>query len=168
MTWVNTVWVLAAALFSFGCAASRVSPNHVNVSGEFVGSTPCDAVPRGFLGIPSPAACERISWQLMLQADNPSAQGGTYTLVTVHGISETNGAGFFQGGTKLQTTGQWKMTTGTQADRERPVYQLSSTDARHRLLLARIDENLLHVLGEDRRLMVGNDGWSYTLNRRRP
>ena len=36
---------------------------------------------------------------------------------------------------------------------------------RRSLLFAKVDENLLHLLNSDGNLMLGNGGWSYTLNR---
>jgi hypothetical protein len=80
-------------------------------------------------------------------------------------MSETNGQGFFQGGTKTETTGRWRTTVGRRTDPRATVYQLEATDPRRSLSLVKIDENLLHPLTYDGRLMVGNDSWSYTLNR---
>ena len=86
-------------------------------------------------------------------------------LVTIHGMSETNRHGFFQGGTKTETTGQWRTTVGRRANPRAIVYQLQATDPRRSLSLVKIDENLLHPLTYDGQLIVGNDSWSYTLNR---
>ena len=86
-------------------------------------------------------------------------------LVTIHGMAETNGLGFFQGGTKTETTGQWRTIVGRLADPRATVYQLQATDPHRSLSLVKIDENLLHPLTYDGQLMVGNDSWSYTLNR---
>src|SRR5580765_7284507 len=116
MSWLNAILVCAATLLSFGCATSRVAQFGTSLDSEFVGSTPCDALPRDFLKIPSNAPCECITWQLTLRADDAAGSRGTYALVTVHGISETNGHGFFQGGTKTETRGQWKTRAGRQAD----------------------------------------------------
>jgi len=42
---------------------------------------------------------------------------------------------------------------------------LESSAASHPLSLGKVDENLLHILDVDGRLMPGNSSWSYTLNR---
>ena len=86
-------------------------------------------------------------------------------LATVHGMLETNGPGFFQGGTKTEATGRWQTTVGRRADRRATVYQLQATHPHRSLSLIKIDENLLHLLTHDGQLMVGNDSWSFTLNR---
>ena len=80
-------------------------------------------------------------------------------------MSETNGVGFFQGGTKTETTGQWRTTVGRRANPRATVYQLHATDPHRSLSLVKIDENLLHLLTHDGQLIVGNDSWSFTLNR---
>jgi hypothetical protein len=165
MNWLNAILVCGATLLSFGCAASRVAQFGTSLDSEFVGSTPCDALPRDFLKIPSNAACECIRWQLTLRADDVAGSGGTYALVTVHGIAETNGTGFFQGGTKTETRGNWTTTVNRRANPHSTAYRLQVTDPHRSLSLLKIDENLLHMLTFDGQLMVGNDSWSYTLNR---
>ena len=165
MNWLNTTVISAAALLSFGCDATRVVQPETSLDSEFVGSTPCTALPRDFLKIPSNAACECIRWQLTLRTGDVAGSRGTYVLVTIHGMSETNGHGFFQSGTKTETTGQWRTTVGRRADPRATVYQLQTTDPPRSLALVKIDENLLHPLTYDGQLMVGNDSWSFTLNR---
>ena len=157
--------VSALAFLSFGCAATRVVPPEGSLDSEFVGSTPCAGLPRDFLKIPGNAACECIRWRLTLHAGDVAGSQGTYVLVTIHGMSETNGPGFFQGGTKTETTGQWRTTVGRRANPRAIVYQLQATDPHRSLSIVKIDENVLHLLTHDGQLMVGNDSWSYTLNR---
>jgi hypothetical protein len=165
MNWRNAAVVSAAALLSFGCAASRVAQPETSLDSEFVGTTPCNALPRDFLKIPSNATCECICWQLTLHVADVGGSRGTFRLVTIHGMSETNGHGFFQGGTKTETTGQWRTTVGPRANPRAIVYQLQATDPPRSLSLVKIDENLLHPLTSDGQLIVGDDSWSYTLSR---
>src|SRR5262245_47847089 len=116
MNWRSAAVVSAAALLSIGGAASRVAQRGTSLDSEFVGTTPCNALPRDFLKIPSNAAWECIHWQLTLHRGDVAGSRGTYVLVTIHGMSETNGHGLFQGGTKTETTGQWTTTVGRRAD----------------------------------------------------
>jgi hypothetical protein len=57
-------------------------------------------------------------------------------------------------------SGKWEITTGTKSNPQAAVYRLSGGVA-----LAKIDEDLLHLLDSDGGLMTGNGGWSYSLNR---
>jgi hypothetical protein len=152
---------VAASLF--GCRTSRVAaPIETNRPDEqFVGSTPCDALAREFLRIPNDAPCERVQWQLKLHPSDVEERA-TYTLVITYGMQETNGPGFFQGGTRTEITGQWRTKVGNP---DRTVYQLQATAPDRSLSLVKIDENLFHLLTQDGQLMVGNDSWSFTLNR---
>jgi hypothetical protein len=165
VNWLNTTVISAVGFVSFGCAAIRVVQHETILDSEFVGCTPCAALTRQFLRIQGNSPCECISWQLTLHAGDVAGSRGTYDLVTIHGMSETNGTAFFQGGTKTQTTGQWRTTVGQRANPSAMVYQLQATDPPRSLSLVKIDENLLHLLTYDGRLMVGNDSWSFTLNR---
>jgi len=166
MNWHDVAVVSAAAWLSFGCAASHVARPGTSLDSEFVGSTPCSALPRDFLKIPSNAACECIRWQLTLHAGDVAGSRGTYRLLTIHGMVETNGRGFFQSGTRTETAGQWRTTAGRGANPRAIVYQLQATDPQRSLSLVKIDENLLHPLTSDGQLIVGDDSWSYTLSRR--
>jgi len=75
---------------------------------------------------------------------------------------ETNGHGFFQNGTRTETAGNWIKTIRKP---DTTVYQLQATAPNRSLSLAKIDENLLHLLTPDGQLLVGDDSWSCTLNR---
>jgi hypothetical protein len=50
----------------------------------------------------------------------------------------------------------------------RLVYRLRRPGAAREIRLVRLNDNLLHLLGAHGRLLAGNAGWSYTLNRARP
>ena len=133
----------------------------------FVGSTPCDLGPRQFLGIPSEAACERISWELLLTS---SAGGGTgkYGLQAVYGMQARNDPGFVNGGTAVRAQGTWTIRKGRAGASDADVYRLAADTAGRTLDFVRLGENLVHPLNDRGALMVGNAGWSYTLSRRPP
>lgn len=134
-----------------------------SVVGEFVGSTPCDAEPRRFLGITSAAACERITWRLALSADE---RRSTFKLHVVYGMQARNAPGFEGGGTTADLNGTWVTVTGTDVDRAALVYRLMAGNPQRSLGLAGVSDHLLHLLNHRGSLMVGNGGWSYTLNRK--
>ena len=128
--------------------------SHSDSNMKFVGSTPCDAIVRQFVGIAATAECERISWQLAL----PASGDGAFTLDAVYGMQANSAPGFAGGGTPAQMRGTVKSTT-----RQRRTYRLL-VDNRS-LEFAQLDPNLIHVLDVNDRLMIGNPGWSYTLSR---
>ena len=128
----------------------------------FVGSTPCDALPRRFVGVPAGAECERITWELTL-SDPADA---SYRLSAVYGMSAVNDPGFANGGTRVELRGTWTLATGMASDPRAVVYRLAAPNPERTMDFALVDEELLHPLNERRALMVGNASWSYTLSRK--
>ena len=125
---------------------------------EFVASTPCDAGVRPFLGIPLDASCERITWWLTLA---PGSASGTFTLRALYGMTVPNTQGLAGGGTKGEFQGNWGAMNRAQL-------RLTIRGSQRTLQVRRLDDNLLHIEDEHGALLVGNGGWSYTLNRANP
>lgn len=125
---------------------------------DFVASTPCDAAVRPFLGIAHNAQCERITWWLTLA---PGSASGTFTLHALYGMTVPNTQGLVNGGTKAEFQGNWGASNGAQL-------RLTIRASQRTLQLRRLDDNLLHIEDGQGALLVGNGGWSYTLNRRHP
>lgn len=126
----------------------------------FVGSTPCDAPVRGFVGVPAGTECERITWQLTLS----EPAGGTFHLAAVYGMTAVNDPGFAGGGSKLELHGTWRVVQATPPTAA--VYRLTAGAPARTMEFAVFGNDLLHPLDHRRTLMVGNPGWSYTLSRR--
>ena len=112
MTFEGRVFGYLVAFLLSGCACFGITNAQSIVMAEFVGTSPCDALPREFLKIPTNAPCERITWQLTLRTNRNVRALATFALVTTHGMTETNGLGFFQGGTKTEVAGQWTINHG--------------------------------------------------------
>ena len=113
----------------------------------YTGSTPADPVVRLFLGIPLSDSVDFIRWKCIL-IDNQ------YQLQCNYGIGKPNTDGFMNGGTKLKLIGEYK--------KEKNVYLLKNRTKT--LKAVELNQDLLHLLNADNRLLVGNGGWSYTLN----
>ena len=120
---------------------------------QFVGSTPCGAEPRLFLGISPSLPCERIDWHL---AFAESTARSTFDLRIVYGMGAPNEPGFKNGGSEKTVTGTWS--------REASDHRLTSDTARRSLELRKVGDGLLHLVSRHGALMVGNGGYSYTLN----
>ena len=131
----------------------------------FVASSPCDAVSRPLLKIPETANCELIKWNLTLYHDPNTLAPTTYKLNYGYGIPEQGTNGLSQGGTKVERKGKWTIVRGTKTNPDAIVYQLNPDDYQESVSFQMLDHNLLHLLARDGSLMVGNAGWSYTLNR---
>ena len=118
---------------------------------NYTGSTPADITVRSFLGIPLSDSIDFIRWQLAFDDNN-------YVLNCNYGIGKPNTNGFINGGKNITIHGTML--------KEENYYQLRSGDKI--LELAALNENLLHIMKADKSLLLGNGGWSYTLNNIQP
>ena len=135
-------------------------------SPEFIGSTPCDDLPRQFLGIPTNSPCERITWQLTLLTNQNTRLPTTYKLVIIYGMQTQSAPGFVGGGTTVALQGIWAIVKGTESNPDAVVYDLNADKPRRSMSFVKVGDHLLHLLNRDKGLMIGNASWSYTLNRK--
>lgn len=114
------------------------------------GSTPANSdVVRNFLGIPLNDSIDFIRWKITIQDDQ-------YFLKCNYGIGKPNTNGFLQGGKWVELNGQVK--------KDNHFYFLLQPGNKS-LGLLELNNNLFHLLDEKNSLLIGNGGWSYTLNR---
>lgn len=128
-----------------------------SVFGVFVGSSPCTNSLGSVLRIPADPEMQ-IRWKVTLRQDPKTNQPAGYELQYVYqpATSVTTPS-------KLQVqkkTGSWTIVKGTKWKPDALVYELHGAFA-----LYQLNRDLLHILGPDRSLMVGNGSWSCTLNR---
>lgn len=136
-------------------------PPGSSTTGIFVATSPCDAVSRAALKIPATANCEMIKWHLTLFEDAKALTPTTFELNCVYGLAEQGTTGLSKGGTKIGWKGRWKIVPGVDAT----VYELDLGGPKGTVSFLKVDHNLLHLLDQNKRLAMGNAGWSYTLNR---
>lgn len=117
----------------------------------YTGSTPAAQLVRAFLGISLTDSIDFIRWNLTL-AENQ------YSLQCNYGIGKPNTNGFYDGGKKVSLTGTF--------NKVKNIYQLQYGEKA--LSIAELNNNLIHILNNDKSLMIGNGGFSYTLNNLSP
>lgn len=140
-------------------------PAGSSVFGVFAATSPCDAASRQLLGIPETAGCELIKWDLALYQETGTLDSATFKLTYAYGLSQPGTNGIFQGGTKVERKGKWKMVRGAGRNSDAVIYQLDPDRLQETLSFQQVDDNLLHLLDGNGSLMTGNAGWSYTLSR---
>jgi hypothetical protein len=136
---------LLALMTSLAAVASR--------AGEFVGTTPCGAAVRDFLGIPRQSVCDKITWRISLETNS-------YKLIATFGLQEQSAPGFVSSGTNVQSSG--KVEGPIDAGQFKITDDLSGKS----ISLKNVTENHLQFIDANSRLMTGNEFWSYTLNRK--
>jgi hypothetical protein len=172
---MNTLHVVKCFVISLylACAALDAVVAQEVTKQEFVGSTPCDARSREFLGgLPTEAPCHCIAWRLTLLGTKDAEESGEYTLEVTYGMPGRDDPNQLVDGPTAKLKGRWDIVRGTTANSLAVVYRIhgaeddKSEDGKS-LLLAHVSEHLLHFLDEDKTLRVGSASWSYTLNRKR-
>lgn len=129
-------------------AASSPSAPRPAVLGVFEGRTPCGAVAIEFTGFPA-QNCEKIKWRLILNQEPTSGRPTTYRY----------------DGTRTRREGTWDIVRGTATDPDAVVYRLKYDDSAGSVEFLKVDDNILLLLDRNRKLLVGDASWSYTLSR---
>jgi hypothetical protein len=112
----------------------------------YEGRTPC-----GVPGIiPSGMTCYKLKWYIVFYANAHNNQPTTYRLYGTPYRKE--------GGIK----GEWKIITGADG---RIIYQLYDDAGKAFIYLLKTDENILVFTDASGKLLVGNEDFSYTLNK---
>ena len=137
-------------------------PKGPSVFGNFEGRFPCFEVARQ-LKIETTADCVKFKWSLTLYQDPVTFQPITFTLSIVGGgdIVKLEGSSYRQ---KL-CAGKWAIIKGLKSNPDADVYQLEFNQPVIYFYFLKGDENVLFVLNENKEFRVGNENFSYTLNR---
>lgn len=139
---------------------STSTPYAIN---SFVGSTPCDSFIKVSLGIPADTKCDFIKWTLRLHKAQQDSD--TFQMTALYGEGQPNTNGFIGGGKQIAATGNYIINYGAPANPNMRIYYLNGNNLPSSFLLLELDSNILHFADNDKRLLVGNGGWSYVLNR---
>jgi len=130
---------------------------------EFVGTSPCGAVAREFLGVPKAEKCDMIKWQLSV---SPQAETKTYKLTATYGLLDESGQRLVGGGTTVTLGGVLNVRKGARHDENAAVYEIRHPHSRAVLRFVVLNDNLIHLTDREGALVAGNEFWSYTLNRK--
>ena len=129
----------------------KARPQGPQVFGYFEGRSPCQEVAT-MLKVSGRDACIKIKWQLILFQDPVTHAPTTYAL---GGFAWRN----------PPKTGKWAIVKGAKEDPNAVVYQLDPDDPEGFLSFQKADDNILLFLDKNRELLVGNEQFSFTLNR---
>lgn len=153
------IFLVACVLFTNSCSGASTT-NVLSSKTVLVGSTPGDSLIKSLLSISSDKQVDFIRWDLTLnEAENDSK---TYVLNIVFGEAQPNTRGFKGGGEKPSLEGIYTVSKSQRGD----IYELKNEKSPTTISLVKLNDNLFHLLTPDNKLMVGNGGWSYTLNRK--
>lgn len=130
---------------------------------QLVASTPGDAEIKTVLKIPA-AAVDFVRWELNLSEDSSH----TFSLRLQYGVGKPNTLKFINDGEKKAFQGTYIAEKNSSAYPNRTVYRLLAPGQSFDLSILQLNDNLFQILNAQYRPMIGNGGWSYTLNRKEP
>jgi hypothetical protein len=117
----------------------------------FLGSTPADPEVRAFLGISLADSIDFIRWKLIFGDHH-------YQLSCHYGIGKPGTNGFIGSGKKIELSGV--------LEKEKNYYKLQNGNKT--FWIVTLNEDLVHLANQNKKLLLGNGGWSYTLNSTTP
>lgn len=132
-------------------------PTKTEVAFELRASTPGDSLIKTMLNIDQSFPVDFIRWHLLIQPENQS-----FELSLNYGLSQPNTLGFTADGQKKSIQGIYQVKNSPRGE----VYQLKSEAAKVAFSFLKLNEDLYHLLDADQHLLLGNGGWSYSLNRK--
>ncbi|MBX3240426.1 MAG: hypothetical protein KIT80_01735 [Chitinophagaceae bacterium] len=141
-------------LLTLSCSAKEAKPLS-NDDIVLVASTPCDELIKKQLSITTNDIVDFMKWVLVLKAD------GNFSLDIHYGESKPNTMGFKKDHS-VSCEGIYSITITDNA----ATYTLKSKQFLMPVRLLKLNENTFHLLTPDNKLIVGNGGWSYMLNRK--
>ena len=155
-TYIRNALLVMYIFLTAACSAENINPEII-----LIGSTPGDEPIKTMLIIPNETKVDFIRWNLVL--DNKKA----FVLDIAYGESKPNSLDFKSAG-KQTIKGTYLIVKNQEENRFQEIYQLKSNDLPEIISIAKISENLFHILTAQNKLMIGNGGWSYSLNRKVP
>jgi hypothetical protein len=120
-----------------------------------VGSTPGDEQIKSKFEIQPNVKVDFIKWDLRLEKSK------FFVLMITFGESKPNTLGFINDGQRKVLKGTYSITNNG----KHGIYHFKADKMVFSLL--KLNENIFHLLNAENELMVGNGGWSYTLNNRK-
>ena len=137
-------------------------PKGPSVFGVFEGRFPCPGVARQ-LKIVIDADCSKLKCDLTLYRDSVTSQPTKFVFTIVGGGDVVKQEG---GSYRLKRLeGNWAIIKGIKLNPDAVVVQLDFGKLGAYLYLMKADENVLFILDENKEFRVGNEDFSYTLNR---
>lgn len=124
---------------------------------NFSGRSPCREIAKEMNHAAGPD-CLKLKWSIDLSRDPQTLAPTTYRLRGTLYRHEARG-------TERIREGKWKVIKGTKWDPNAIVYRLDAFETDGPIFLLKADRNILFFLANDRGLLVGNEDFSYTLNR---
>lgn len=140
--------------------ANERSPRISSPELIYVGSTPAGNYIKSSLKISPGITCEFIKWTLTIK---PASK--TFTATIWYGESQPSTTGFKNGGMKAEISGNYTAANAATNSPAKTNIVLQSPQLNNSITLLKLDNNLLYFIDGEKKLLIGNGGFAYLLNR---
>ncbi|MEO5582774.1 MAG: hypothetical protein ABIR66_08785 [Saprospiraceae bacterium] len=142
-------------------ACSQNNSSNTNLVVEkFIGGTPCNPTVNSALRIPISDTCEDMTWELI-----KSIPDSSFKLSIAYGAYLPNTMYFLNGGKSMSMTGKLKTTSTMSNGTRYKILHLVDKEHRPDILFIEMDNNILHLIDTDMKLIKGEAGMAFLLNR---
>lgn len=155
--------LLLAGLLAVTNSCSQTAKTSQKEYAAFIAATPCLQGSQPLPGIPRNSDCEFIKCELIFYVDDKN-EPTNYKLEYTYGISEASTQGF-KDGKKVSSEGKWQINKGSKANSSAVIYQLDPDKPERSISFIKLSEGIIHLLDNEKRLMIGTPGFSYTFNK---
>jgi|GEM_PF-2715674 len=160
----------SAVLLSFSticyiCISScfqQQSPDPLQATRIFAGSTPCNALINATLFIPASDTCAFMKWELRLPDQKNDS---SFSLQVSYGDYLPNTPNFAGGGKNLLVKGRVNTTVTSRNNSSYRILELNSRSLNGNLRLLLLDSNILHFIYPAGDLVKGDESHGFVLNR---
>ena len=151
---MRAIGVVSVTLVSLGSASGvQSSPS---ASAEFVGTMPCGDAIRAFVGgLSADAPCHAVTLRFDLAATD-STGAVVWMMDATYGVPPRSNPNLMITGPRVITRGSVEHSGNT--------YRLMARSGKT-ISFRQISSTLIHPIDDQGRLLIGTDGWSYTLSR---
>jgi len=155
--------LLLTGLFAVSNSCSQTAKSSQKEWATFIAATPCLQGSQPLPGIPRDSDCEFIKCELILYV-NENNEPANYKLEYTYGISQPGTQGF-KDGKKVNSEGKWQISKGSKTNSSAVIYQLDPDKPSRSISFIKLSEGILHLLDNEKRLMIGTAGFSFTFNK---
>jgi len=118
------------------------------------GRTPCQEIAREHPEMNASPSCFKLKWKLVLDRDSVTYLPTTCTIRTIVDNQPRD------------VTGRWAIIQGTAKNAEAIIYKIQADNLAEPILLFLGDENVLFFLDKDNKPFIGNEDFSFAMNKR--
>lgn len=154
--------VLMCGIAISSCSQNSSSKTHI-ATDIFAGSTPCNPEVNKALNIPASDACAFMKWELDLFYEN--GRDTQFKLLVSYGDYQPNTPFFLGGGKNIQISGRLDTSYITRNNTPYKILHLNGDKNKSEILLIELDNNILHLIDSNMKLIKGDDSHAFILNR---